>query len=177
MEGKLLDSQDVFAGLTRGDFDQIQVNARRMQVSHLLEQWSRDRQLTRNSDYEAQANVYDFAVKELIRSSQRKDIHQALELTLGSRSPVFDATNSFAMGPGPGTTVNGGLAMPDFDAAAIVRGLIEEHQLLRSRIEEERKWWAEVREYGTPRFGEMGIRLAQLRRRLRLTLNMRSPRP
>lgn len=79
MIAKLHDAQDVFAGLTRGDFDTINLNARRMLISNLLEQWGRTNDFTKASDYEAQVNAYEFAVKELIRSSVHRDSTAALE--------------------------------------------------------------------------------------------------
>ena len=41
MAVKLSSSQHVFEALTRGDFQQLETSARRMQVLNLLEQWDR----------------------------------------------------------------------------------------------------------------------------------------
>lgn len=52
------------------------------------------------------------------------------------------------------------------ETAAELQQLVREHEELRSRIESENAWWRDVREIGKPRFGEMGSRLAHLRKSL-----------
>jgi iron-sulfur cluster repair protein YtfE (RIC family) len=42
----------------------------------------------------------------------------------------------------------------------IVFELEQEHQALQQEVDEWRKWWQELQEFGQPRFGEMGERLA-----------------
>lgn len=90
MEVKLKSSQEVFAGLTNGDFDKVELSARRMQVLSLLEQWSLRRgQYAGRSDYEGQLNAFDYATKELVREAKERDIDGALEAYLNlSRSCV-----------------------------------------------------------------------------------------
>jgi hypothetical protein len=44
--------------------------------------------------------------------------------------------------------------------------LHEEHVKLGHRIESCREWWGQVRELGSPRFGEMGDRVGQFREAL-----------
>lgn len=79
MRIKLKSSQQILAGLTSGDPKAIEENARRMLVLNVLENWQRENKLTRQSDYEAQLNAFEFATKELIRTGHDKDIDGALE--------------------------------------------------------------------------------------------------
>lgn len=80
MEIKLHSSQEVFAGLTNGDFQKVQRNARRMQVFNLLEQWSTRRgEYRRRSDYEGQLNAFEYATKELVRQSGERNIEGTLK--------------------------------------------------------------------------------------------------
>jgi hypothetical protein len=80
MQIKLKSSQEVLAGLTRGDFDQVQKSARRMQVISILEQWSkRQGMYSSRSDYEGELNAFDFATKELVREAGQKDTEGTLE--------------------------------------------------------------------------------------------------
>ena len=41
--------------------------------------------------------------------------------------------------------------------------LLEEHRELMGRISEIRKWWAELDQFGLPKFGEMGTRVEELK--------------
>jgi hypothetical protein len=79
MHIKLKASQEIFAGLTHGDAKKIEDNSRRMLVLNLLEQWRRDNDFTRQSEYDAQLNAFEYATKELIRTSHDKDIGGALD--------------------------------------------------------------------------------------------------
>ena len=78
MRLKLHSSQEIFAALTRGDGQQIEMNARRMLVLNLLEKWIADNPLTDQSDYQAQLNAFEFATKELVRTGKSNDIDGAL---------------------------------------------------------------------------------------------------
>lgn len=90
MQIKLTSAQEVFAGLTSGDFDQVQKSARRMQVISIMEQWSKRRgEYATRSEYEGQLNAFDFATKELVREARQKDAEGTLEAyVLLSRSCV-----------------------------------------------------------------------------------------
>lgn len=44
--------------------------------------------------------------------------------------------------------------------------IVGEHEDLMLRIQAERIWWEQLREYGDPLFGEMGARLRDFRQRL-----------
>jgi hypothetical protein len=79
MRIKLKASQGIFDGLTRGDHQKIEDNARRMLLLNFLEQWRRDNDFTRESEYEAQLNAFEYANKELIRTAHHKDIDGALD--------------------------------------------------------------------------------------------------
>lgn len=67
MAAKLVSSQQILEHLTRGDFDKLQTSARRMHVLNFLEQWAREEDFERKSDYQGQLNAFEFATKELIR--------------------------------------------------------------------------------------------------------------
>lgn len=89
MRLKLISSQRVFEGLTSGDFMAVERNARRMQVLNLLEQWLKERDFARSSDYQGQLHAFEFAVKELIRHGADRDSEGALEAYIAlSRSCV-----------------------------------------------------------------------------------------
>jgi hypothetical protein len=80
MEIKLHSAQEVFAGLTSGNFEQVQSNARRMQVFNILEQWSTRRgEYRRRSDYEGELNAFEYATKELVREARQKDTEGTLK--------------------------------------------------------------------------------------------------
>ncbi len=76
---KLTSSQRIFEGLTKGDFDQMERAARRMNVMNLLEQWSRNNTIRDRSDYQGQLNAFDFATKELVRYAGDHDMDGALK--------------------------------------------------------------------------------------------------
>jgi hypothetical protein len=89
MRLKLISSQRVFEGLTSGDFMAVERNARRMQVLNLLEQWLKEREFARSSEYQGQLHAFEFAVKELIRHGVDRNADGALEAYVAlSRSCV-----------------------------------------------------------------------------------------
>lgn len=79
MRVKLRASQEIFEGLTNGECDKIEANARRMLFLNFLEQWQRDNEFTQKSEYEAYLNAFEYATKELIRTSRHDDIDGALD--------------------------------------------------------------------------------------------------
>ena len=82
MRMKLHSSQEIFAGLSRGDGKAIETNARRMLVLNFLEQWRTGQTAKNHSDYDAQLNAFEYATKELVRAGQSNDIDGALEAYL-----------------------------------------------------------------------------------------------
>lgn len=75
-------SQEILAGLSRGDGKAIETNARRMLVLNFLEQWKTNQAVKNHSDYDAQLNAFEYATKELVRAGQSNDIDGALEAYL-----------------------------------------------------------------------------------------------
>ncbi len=78
MTVKLNAAQQILADLTSGDFDQLEKSARRMQVMNFMEQWQRDAEVKRKSDYQGQLNAFEFSTKELIRYAGDQDTEGAL---------------------------------------------------------------------------------------------------
>lgn len=78
MEAKLASSQRVFESLTRGDFQSLEENSRRLVVLNFMEQWIRSNSFVDKSDYQGQLNAFEFATKELVRHAQAQDIEGAL---------------------------------------------------------------------------------------------------
>ena len=76
---KLTSSQQILEHLTTGDFRELEKSARRMQVLNFLEQWRRDKKFEKESAYQGQLNVFEFATKELIRHAGDKNVDGALE--------------------------------------------------------------------------------------------------
>lgn len=79
MKSKQQSAQSIFAGLTQGDFDEVERSARRMLFVNVLEQWLRDEDFTRESDYRGQLNAFEFAAKELVRHAEDENMDGALE--------------------------------------------------------------------------------------------------
>ncbi|MCA9073389.1 MAG: hypothetical protein KDA93_00045 [Planctomycetaceae bacterium] len=79
MSVKLTSAQRILEDLTTGDFDGLEAHARRMQVMNLLEQWIRDEDVERKSDYQGQLNAFEFATKELIRHAADDNSEGALK--------------------------------------------------------------------------------------------------
>lgn len=73
MTKKLDFSQQILAGLTRGDFALVRKNADAMVVVGYLEKYDR----ARNPEYRRQIRYFDDAVKELIRQTDRKNLNGA----------------------------------------------------------------------------------------------------
>lgn len=78
MEAKLATSQRVFESLTRGDFQALEENSRRLVVLNFMEQWIRSNSYVDKSDYQGQLNAFEFATKELVRHAQAQDVEGAL---------------------------------------------------------------------------------------------------
>ena len=74
MESKLRFSQEIFAALTRGDAKTIETNARRMLMVNIVEQWKVKKPYMDSSEYEAQLNAFEYATKELARTSRNNNI-------------------------------------------------------------------------------------------------------
>ena len=78
MQIKLRSSQEILAALTRGEMAKVEVNARRLLVTNILEQWARKEEFTKKSEYEGELNRFEFATKELIRFGRAGDIDGSL---------------------------------------------------------------------------------------------------
>lgn len=79
MASKLNSAQEIFEDLMRGNFEELEGNARRMQVINLLEQWARDEDFERMSDYVGQLNAFEFSIKELVRHAGDQNTAGALQ--------------------------------------------------------------------------------------------------
>jgi hypothetical protein len=82
MQIKLHSSQEIFAALSRGDAKAIETPARRMLLLNVLEQWKSNKSYMDHSEYEAQLNAFEYAVKELARTGRDNNINGALEAYL-----------------------------------------------------------------------------------------------
>jgi len=79
MQIKLHSSQEIFAALSRGDAKAIETPARRMLLLNVLEQWKSNKPYLDHSQYEAQLNAFEYAVKELARTGRDNNINDALD--------------------------------------------------------------------------------------------------
>jgi hypothetical protein len=79
MQMKLHSSQEIFAALSRGDAKAIETPARRMLLLNVLEQWKSNKPYMDRSEYEAQLNAFEYAVKELARTGRDNNINGALD--------------------------------------------------------------------------------------------------
>jgi len=79
MQIKLHASQEILAGLTNADFKKIEDQSRRLLVFHILENWLQENPFSGGSEYQGQLNSFEFATKELVRTSEAKDIDGALD--------------------------------------------------------------------------------------------------
>jgi hypothetical protein len=79
MQIKLHSSQEIFAALSRGDAKAIETPARRMLLLNVLEQWKSTKPYMDHSQYEAQLNAFEYAVKELARTGRDNNIDDALD--------------------------------------------------------------------------------------------------
>jgi hypothetical protein len=79
MKSKLASSQKILADLTNGDLEAVAVDAKRMQVMNLLEDWLTASELKDTSAYREQLNTFEFATKELSRHADDADLDGALE--------------------------------------------------------------------------------------------------
>ena len=70
MQRKLEHSQNILAGLTKGDFEMIQSSAGKMEDLNFLEQWGREGL----PEYERQLRYFSDANKELIRQAGKKNL-------------------------------------------------------------------------------------------------------
>jgi hypothetical protein len=82
MQMKLHSTQEIFAAMSRGDAKAIETPARRMLVLNVLEQWKSNKPYMDHSEYEAQLNAFEYAVKELARNGRDNNIDGALEAYL-----------------------------------------------------------------------------------------------
>lgn len=79
MQSKLSSSQRILGALTRGDLKGIEDDSRRMLMINVLQKWSAENKVEKQSDYDGQLNAFEFATKELIRHAKNDDTEGALE--------------------------------------------------------------------------------------------------
>jgi hypothetical protein len=82
MRAKTSSAQEIFASLVSRDLARVETTARRMQGLNLLEQWLQATDYVNKSDYQAQLNLFEFALKELIRTARADDVEGALQAFL-----------------------------------------------------------------------------------------------
>ncbi len=82
MKAKQVHAQDIFAGLTDGDFDKMAASGRLLLGSGILEAWLKSRDFEKRSDYRGQMYALDYANKELIRHAEDRNIEGALSAYL-----------------------------------------------------------------------------------------------
>ena len=70
MKQKLVASQKVLEGMTRGDFDAIEKNAQQMLVLAYLEEWFR----ADLPEYKAQLHAFDHANGAIVRAARERNI-------------------------------------------------------------------------------------------------------
>ncbi len=73
MKQKLEMSQNILAGLTKGDFDAVETNAQKMNVVNFLEKLVATDQ-PHYKEYMRQLSAFETANRELLRQSARKNI-------------------------------------------------------------------------------------------------------
>jgi hypothetical protein len=82
MKQKLVASQNVLAGLTKGDFEQIEKNAQSMLFVEHLEKWLR----ADTPGYQSKLKDFDYANKSLVLAAKEKNLDGAtiayIQLTL-----------------------------------------------------------------------------------------------
>lgn len=79
MELKLASSQLIFAELTRGNLEGVAKQAKAGRVVDALEYWLRTSEFRKQSEYQKQLNLYQFATRELARQADDGNIDGALE--------------------------------------------------------------------------------------------------
>ncbi len=79
MQSKLTLSQEIFAAMTRGESKAIETAARRMLVINIMEQWKANKPYMDSTEYDAQLNAFEYAVKELARNGRDNNINGALD--------------------------------------------------------------------------------------------------
>jgi hypothetical protein len=73
MKKKLEFSQNILAGLTRADFEAVEMNAKAMNVLGFLEKWVR----ANRPDYQRELKYFETANKALIRQAEQKNLEGA----------------------------------------------------------------------------------------------------
>ena len=78
MKAKQGHAQEIFAGLTDGDFDRMATSGRLLLGSGILEAWLKSREFEKHSDYRGQMYALEYANKELIRHAEDRNMEGAL---------------------------------------------------------------------------------------------------
>ncbi len=76
MKQKLELSQNILAGLTKGDFEAVELNAQRMNIVNYLEKWAAADK-PEYVDYKRQLSYFEMANREILRQSRAKNVEGA----------------------------------------------------------------------------------------------------
>ena len=78
MKAKQRHAHEIFDGLTEGDFEKIDLAARTMFMSGVIEKWLGGPEYQDHHAYEGQLNAFEYSLKELARHAKAKDVDGAL---------------------------------------------------------------------------------------------------
>jgi cytochrome c556 len=76
MKQKLELSQNILAGLTKGDFEAVELNAQRMNIVNYLEKWAAADK-PEYVAYKRQLSYFEMANREILRQSRAKNVEGA----------------------------------------------------------------------------------------------------
>jgi hypothetical protein len=76
MKQKLELSQNILSGLTKGDFEAVELNAQRMNIVNYLEKWAAADK-PEYADYKRQLSYFEMANREILRQSRAKNVEGA----------------------------------------------------------------------------------------------------
>src|SRR5262245_32577369 len=76
MKQKLELSQNILSGLTKGDFEAVELNAQRMNIVNYLEKWAAADK-PEYVDYKRQLSYFEMANREILRQSRAKSVEGA----------------------------------------------------------------------------------------------------
>ncbi|MFN8705056.1 MAG: hypothetical protein ACK526_20260 [Planctomyces sp.] len=71
--------QEIFRGLTDGDFELMESSGRRMVVTGILEKWMKEHNTSNPDEYQKQLKAFEAANRDLIRHAEAEDIDGALK--------------------------------------------------------------------------------------------------
>ncbi len=77
MQKKMSYSEKILAGLSSGDFDAIEKNARAMGALNQMEKWVRGNVPEYTSEYRAQLKIFQNADEQLMRAAKKENLDAA----------------------------------------------------------------------------------------------------